>query len=170
MKGLCWIVAFAALASVLPAHAQNRATTPTLAPPTSSTTDPVILIYRVTGVRDDGAAARAGTATALHCTNLSEVAETLQILVRDFTGSLVSNVSRTLNSAQTFTAVTHIAAVFAEDITMSPGSIIDQGYAAIGSTTTSIVCSAMLVNAAATSPVGISLHMVRYNPSPGTLE
>jgi len=40
----------------------------------------------------------------------------------------------------------------------------------IASTTTFIFCSAMIVDAGASTPQGIALHLVRFNPMPGTTE
>jgi hypothetical protein len=171
MKSICWMLAAAAILSVLPAHAQDRASRSkqsTAGPP--SITSPIMLIYRVPGVSDDGSGDFVGNATSFHCTNLSDVAETLVIIVHKFDGTIASNLSFTVPSANTFTASTHNTSIFNEDSIMSSGTVINQGYAAIGASTTEFVCSAMIVDASASNPIGISLHMLRYNASTGTQE
>jgi hypothetical protein len=47
---------------------------------------------------------------------------------------------------------------------------MDQGTIAVGATTTEIVCTANMVNAASATPTGFDLHGIRYNPSPGSAE
>ena len=51
-------------------------------PVQAATTDPLRLIYRISGVTDSGSAPNSGTATAFHCTNFSTVTERIRFLVR----------------------------------------------------------------------------------------
>jgi hypothetical protein len=64
---------------------------------------------------------------------------------------------------------THGTAIFS-DFALAPGTAINQGSAVIQSTSVNVHCSGMIVDAAATVPQGIALHMVRLNPAPGTQE
>ena len=47
---------------------------------------------------------------------------------------------------------------------------INQGTAAIAATSINLICTAMTVDAASFSPVGISLRGIRFNPIPGSRE
>lgn len=170
MKRLSWTIAVAGLSFVLPAFAQALAQDRVTPPSKFSTLDPEKLIYRTSGVRDTGSAGNVGTATSFHCTNLSKVSEKLRIRVLNFNGGLISDLSFTIASAQTFTASTHGTAVFSEDSFMSTGKVINQGVAAIISTTVNMICSAMIVDAASATPNGFALHLVRFNALPGTME
>jgi hypothetical protein len=169
MKLARWIIAAAAIASILPANAQERATRGVLFPPTTSPTDPILLIYRASGVRDDGSGPSAGVATVFLCTNLSSANELLTVLVRNFDGTLLASSTVGIGSAQTYTMSTHGIVAFFSDQNLATG-LVDQGYVAIGSTTTEMTCSVLIVDAANSKPAGLPLHMVRYNPSPGTME
>jgi hypothetical protein len=160
------------IALVLPAQAQNRtrATAPSAAAP-AAVGDAEIVIYRFPGVLDDGGSANQGLATVFHCTNYSGVTETLRIVVRDFDNTLVGNVAVLIEHLVTKTLATHPTTVYIEDEVLLPvGVAVQQGTAAIAATSKDIVCTAMTVDAASASPVGISLHPVRFNPASGTQE
>src|SRR5215216_127602 len=146
MIALRWIIAVAAMAFVLPAHA--------------ATTDPIQIIYRTSGVIDSGSGPNLGVATSFHCTNLSGVTETVRIVVRESNGAVVGNVEVSLLSFHTVTFSTHLTILFS-DIVLQMGPVI-RGTAVVASTTTFIFCSAMIVDAAASTPIGISLHLVRF--------
>jgi hypothetical protein len=151
MKIAPWILATAALmTSLVPA------------PAPAATGDPVMLIYRASGYTDQGGAANTGIGTATHCTNHSAVSENLAIFVRQWTGVLVVNTLFTLPPLRTWTTVSHLMNSFVADTNLATGPI-DQGEVAIGSTTTSMDCSVMLMDAGSPGH-GVSLHLVRYNP------
>jgi hypothetical protein len=168
MKILGRIVAIAAIAFALPIHAADRTASPPL-PPTS-VGGPLALNYVVPGVFDNGGAFNAGVATLFHCTNTSTTSENVQIVVRTFDGTIVGNVTFSMASASTITSGTHQTALFTEDVTLSAGTTINQGQAFIFATSQFVFCSAMIVDAAATIPNGIALHMVRFGPLQGTQE
>jgi hypothetical protein len=159
MKLVRWLIAAVALMSFFP----------TL--PEAASGDPPFIIYRASGVFDDGSTNATGTATAIHCTNASSVSEDLLIVIRTFNGAVISSATQTytISSFRTWTIVTHATTTFEPDANLSSG-FITQGMVAIGSTTKDMFCSFMLVGAASTTPQGISLHPVRYNSSSGTQE
>ena len=128
------------------------------------------LIYRASGVRGTSGAPQTGTATSIHCTNTSTVNENLVIVVRNIDGTIISNSTFSVAPFWTFTASTHDTAVFVEGALLSPGVGINQGVVSIASTTLNMHCTAMILDAASATPVGIALHMVRFNPAPGTME
>ena len=165
MNVLGRIVAVTAIAFALPIHAADRA-----ASPPTSVGGPLALTYVVSGVFDNGGAFNAGVATSIHCTNTSTTSENIQIVVRTFDGTIVGNTTFAVASASTTTSSTHQTALFAEDVTLSPGTTINQGQAFIFTTSQFVFCSAMIVDAAASIPNGIALHMVRFGPLPGTQE
>ena len=168
MKLLSFVVAVAIISAILPAQAQDRAGRAQSAGAPLAITDPLKLIYRVSGVADNGGGANAGVATAFHCTNFSQVTETISFVVRNFDGTKKADQSFALASLATGTASTHITALFV-DGPLATG-LINQGSAQIQSTSLQVHCSAMIVDAAATVPQGIALHMVRINPASNSQE
>src|SRR3954471_6234960 len=89
-----WLVS-AALAIAVPA------------PASAGINDPEIIIYRFSGVIDNGGVANQGWATSFNCTNFSGVAETIRFATRASAGSLVSNVALTISHLSTLTVSTH---------------------------------------------------------------
>ena len=167
MKAIHWIIAAAALAFVQPAPVQ------------AAVGDPEIILYRFSGVTDDGLGDFNGVATALHCTNFSGVPERLRIVIRHRDSRLLQNVPFTVPHLATLTAATKAVVVF--DISpflftnLATGAV-PGGTAAIAATSASITCTAMIVNAGAlggicpTCLIGVSLQGIRFNPIPGAQE
>jgi hypothetical protein len=125
-------------------------------------------IYVGTGVRDDGGAADAGTATSFHCTNVSGATASLRFLVLNFNGTAVGNVTVFVGHGQTTTHSTHLTASYI-DGNLSTGPVI-QGGINIESDQSGVFCSAVTISASATFPDGVPLRLVRINPHPGTVE
>jgi hypothetical protein len=153
------------------AEAQDRAQLPT--PPSvqlNAVGGELINRYRISGVRDNGGAINTGVATSFHCTNWSTVSENIRIIVRNFDASVTSNNTFVVLSGRTHTASTHGTVAFNEDAFLSTGTVIEQGFALISSTSDRIVCSAMIVDAANASAIGVSLHTQRVNPFPNSQE
>jgi hypothetical protein len=159
MKLASSIFVLTTLAAILPAQAQSGAVT-----------DPLKIIYKASGLLDNGGASAAGVATSMHCTNFGNVDERVRFLVRQSNGAATSQTT-TVGAGQTVTASTHNTNIFGENITLTTGTSIRQGALAISSSsTTNVFCSAMIVDANSQVPVGIALHLVRFNPAPGTQE
>ena len=156
MKAIHWIIAALGLAFVLPA------------PANAAQTDPEVIIYRFPGVRETGGAAGTGVATVFHCTNFSGVTETLRIVIRGASGALLTNTPIGIVHLETRTISTKPTDLFS-GTSVDPG-VVAQGTAAIAATTTSFICTAMIVDAASFSPNGISLRGIRFNPAPGSQE
>ncbi len=153
MKLLAPLLGLAMLSAILPAQAQELQN-----------------IYRVSGIADSGGIAEAGVSTAIHCSNPRDETEKVRIIIRDFNGSNAANRDVQIPPRRTITAVTHDTVIFEEDAILAPGNIINQGSAQIQASSRFVHCSAMIVDAAADVPVGIALHMVRYNPANDTTE
>lgn len=158
-----------AIPLTLPAAAQDRATLGNDVAP-MATTDPEVMIYRVAGVVDSGGGPDFGTATAFMCYNNSRVTEKVRFRLINWIGVVISGKIMFIAPKGTRTAATHPTLALLEDLSLAPGVPITQGSAGIIATNKDIYCSAMIVNAGATIPSGIALHMVRFNPQPGTVE
>src|SRR5258708_2957109 len=128
------------------------------------------MIYTVPGVTDSGGASDTGVATTLHCLNIDAAIKQIQVVYRGSNGALVSAHTYNVNPKQDFTVSTHSTVVFGEDTTLATGTGVRSGSFAISATSPNFVCTAMVVDAAATVPNGIALHMMRRNPVAGSQE
>src|SRR5262245_57322413 len=125
MTAIHWIIAVVALAFV-----QQT-------PVSAAQTDPEIIIYRFPGVRDDGGAVFAGTATVFHCTNFSGVDEIIRWVTRDTAGGLLDNTSFGISHLRTITVGTHINRAY-WTVTLSTG-LTNQRTTAIPATSSDII-------------------------------
>jgi hypothetical protein len=157
MKAIQWIIAVAALTFVQPAQAAQ--------------TDPEVIIYRFPGVFDDGGVNNAGVATSFHCTNFSGVPENIRFVTRSVSGALLTNIAVPIAHLATLTASTHQTVLYDNELNalLATGQV-RQGTTAIAATTTSIICTAVTIDAASASPVGLALRGVRFSPIPGSQE
>jgi hypothetical protein len=154
MKAIHWIIGAAAFASVQPAQA--------------GVNSPEVIIYRVSGVRDDGGPSFTGVATVFHCTNFSGVDESIRIVIRNAAAAIVVNSgSGILPHLNTVTFMTHGNRAYG-GANLVTGVV--QGSAAIAATSVNVVCTAMTIDASLGNPVGVPLHMVRFNPIPASQE
>jgi hypothetical protein len=158
MKAIHSMIAALGLALVLPAAAD------------AATTDPEVLIYRFTGVRDNGSNVNMGVATSFHCTNISGVTETIRFVTRGPSGNLLTNVMFDIGHLATLTASTHNTAAYLDDIGSLNTGFVNQGTTAIAATSINIFCTAETIDASTAAPVGVARHGVRFNPMPGTQE
>jgi hypothetical protein len=126
-------------------------------------------IYIASGVRDTSEPPNIGVATSFLCTNVSGVPARVRYLVLGFSGNIVGNAQFSLTHGQTHTASTHDTVGFREDALLSPGHHIEGGVVNIESDQSGVFCSAMIVDATTTAPIGIPLHMTRVNADPGTV-
>jgi hypothetical protein len=165
-------LAVATLAAVMASpsvQAQPHNSPEGTAPNVARATGPLKAIYRVAGVTDSGQTTATGTATVFHCTNMSSADEVIRVQIRTSSGFLWRQEDIDIQPLRTWTISTHVTAVFFDNLFLNTG-ILDQGSAHISATHTNIYCSAMIVDAEATVPQGIALHLVRFNPHPGTQE
>jgi len=153
MKKLLAVFAAATLTAVLPAQA---------------TTFSLRTIYIASGVTDDGGPANTGMATTVLCTNASGKSTTLRIAFYDADGAIRGLSAVIIPHLRTYTLSTHVVAAFT-DQSASTGAIL-QGVLNVSTTESAVFCSAMIVDAAAALVDGVDLHMVRFNPHPGTVE
>jgi len=156
MKAIAWMTAVAALAA-LPA------------PASASTSDPELIVYRFTGVRDDTGAVNTGTATVFNCTNFSGVTENIRLVMRDGDGILMANVVVPVAHLSSTTVSTHATNAYLIEVALSTGSI-SGGTTAIAATSINVICTAMAIDASSLFPHGVALRGVRFNPIPGAQE
>jgi len=155
MKAIHWISAAAGFAFFQPAQAAE--------------TDPEVIIYRFPGVRDDGGADNVGVATVFHCTNFSGVQENLRFVTRSPGGTLKTNLPLLIGHLLTRTIATHFNLAYGIDLNLATG-VLSSGTTAIAATSTSIICTAMTIDAANPKPDGVALRAIRFNPVPGSQE
>ena len=159
MKAVQWMAALAAVSLSLPGPAWAGAN------------DPEVIIYRFTGVRDDGGGMGIGLITVFDCTNFSGTSESLRFVTRDGNTVLKSNVPVPgVTHLQTVAVVTHDPANFFSQVNLNTG-LVKQGTTAIAATSTSIICGARLFDATGSNPSGgYPLRGIRFNPIPGSQE
>jgi len=108
--------------------------------------------------------------TVVNCFSFSPVQESLQLIFRDDTGTLVMNTSANINQFQTVTLVTRPTNVYGigDQVLIATGPLV--GVLGMTATSQNIVCTAHIVDAGATVPNGMELHGTRFNPISGTQE
>jgi hypothetical protein len=110
----------------------------------------------------------AGTATVIHCTSFSGAEEMVRLTIRNWDNALLVQTSYSIGVQRTATASTHFTAFFSEDLSLfSTATVVDQGYIAVHATSTNILCSAQVVDAASATPNGWALPRVRFNNMSG---
>jgi hypothetical protein len=138
------------------------------ATPSPSTTFPSLTtIYVASGVFDDGGADNTGTATSVHCSNVSGQTATIRALVLSNSGVVEGAFTLGIPHGVTQTFSTHFT-TFVSEVNLQTG-IVAQGVLNVEATQSAIFCSAMIASAA-TPQNGVALHMVRVNGHPGTIE
>ena len=128
-------------------------------------------LYIIPGIHDDGSGvAETGVATSIHCYNYGNIAEGIRIIVRDRDAQVLADESFAIQPRNVRTVSTKFTAAFREDLQFELSEAVNQGTALVRATGVDIVCTAMIVDAAAPNPVGIALHGVRFNPRENTQE
>jgi len=120
-------------------------------------------------VRDSGGAGNTGIATVFLCTNFSGTTENVRLVTRGDSGDLLTNKTSTINHLATFTASTKSPVAYLINVNLATG-FVQQGTTAIAATSANVVCTAMTIDAANTTPVGVALHGIRFSPVPGSQE
>jgi hypothetical protein len=142
-----------------------------IASPARATTFPSLTtIYVGSGVTDSGGAADTGTATAVHCSNVSGQTALMRFLVLNAAGNSEADVTLPIGLPHggTVTLATHGIAYFSE-VNLATGAVNPQGMLIVESTQSGVFCSAMVVDAA--GPVGgVAITLVRLNPHPGSVQ
>jgi hypothetical protein len=138
-------------------------------PAAAAVNDPMQLLYFISGIRDSGGAAQTGVGTAVHCSNWSGATQRIQYVFFQFNGTVATNNTADIAHAGTITTVTKLMAVYPADLSVNTGAV--RGMVAILATHKDLVCTAMVVDAAASTPTfAVTLHGVRYNRIASTEE
>jgi hypothetical protein len=145
-----------------------------LAQPAAATTFPALTtIYVATGVKDTGGVSNAGAATAIQCSNVSGVTTSIRFLLLDASGAVIAfNTAENVAHGATVERSTHSTVAYTNETFLlgSAGATISSGVLNIESTQSGVFCTAAIIDAAAAVPDGVSLHLVRINPHPGSVE
>ena len=140
------------------------------APASAGLNDPEIIVYRFTGVRDDGGAQGVGIAAAFECTNFSGANENLRFVTRDAFAVLKSNVVQFIGHLGTVTMTTHNV----NGITVTAGlgtGAVGMGSTAVAATSPNVLCGARTIDATGNNPFNsIPLPKIRFNSAPGSEE
>ena len=137
--------------------------------PAFADSGPQQVLYIFPGATDSGSAADTGVATVFHCFSFSPVQETVQMVVRNFNGTILKNTTLAITQFQTLTVVTHATNLYPMTSELLTGEL-DHGVLGISATSSNIVCTAQIIDASATVPNGIDLHGTRFNPISGSQE
>jgi hypothetical protein len=139
---------------------------------TKAVGDPLQVIYRVTGIFDNGGGTNSGSASILNCTNYNNSgSEEVRVITRQWNGSLLDDRTEIIPAKDTRTFATHLPDAYGIDFVLTPGVLINQGsWVVSASRITNVFCTAQVVDAFAINAIGYSLNMVRFNPVPNTEE
>ena len=73
--------------------------------------------------------------------------------------------------AQTIAVSTHLTVAYANEATvLIPGTPLNTGVVNIELLQSAVFCTAAIIDAAAANPDGVTPHIIRVNPDPGTVE
>lgn len=140
-----------------------------LAQPVAAVTFPSLTtIYVGSGVVDSGGSANLGTATGVHCSNVSGQSASMRWQFINGEGIVINSITTTLAHGQTETVATHAVEYFSGELLLNQGGFTD-GVVNVESTESGVFCSAYIVSAAVPAS-GMALHFVRVNAHPGTTE
>ena len=142
-----------------------------IAPPAAATTFPSPrIIYFVSGITDSGDGSASGVATTITCTNFSGASAHIVFSVRSKTGAIAASKPATIGNLTTVVTSTHNTNLWTEDFLLHPGVGNEHGSLLIYSNQSAVFCSATIASAGASLPESNSLHLVRFNAHPGTVE
>ena len=141
------------------------------APAWAGLNDPEVIIYRFPGLKDDGGADNVGVATVFNCTNFSGAFENIRFVGRNEVGGLLNNTLVQFFAHLASLAVTsHVVAAYSGFVPKLNTQAVSSGTVAIAATSTNIICTAMIIDAANPKPVGVALRGIRFSPVPGSEE
>jgi hypothetical protein len=140
---------------------------------TATTFPSFTTIYVITGIKDSGGADNTGAATAVQCSNVSGVTTTIRYLTLSASGTVLGTVTRN-NVAHGETVENSTKGTFAynnEGLDLIPDmASISAGVLNIESLQSGVFCTAAIIDASNVVPIGVSPHIIRVNPHPGSVE
>ena len=143
-----------------------------VAAPVWATTFPSLTtIYIVPGVVDSGDANNVGVATAFQCSNVSGVTTEIRFLVLSETGAVLGSVTvASVLHGATIQVSTHFTNPYINETALITGTVLNTGVVNIESLQSAVFCTAAIIDAAAVNPDGVTPHIIRVNPNPGSVE
>jgi hypothetical protein len=108
-------------------------------------------------------------ATTVPCSNLSDQTATLRWSFIKDDGTSAGSRTLIVTRGRTEVVSTESGVPFYADDTV-PSADNFQGRVVVYSTQSRVFCSAHIAQPNTLPPVGIALHMVRFNPEPGAVE
>lgn len=133
----------------------------------AAASDPMKILYRVSGLKDSGGAANEGLASVIVCTSFSQTPENIRVGVYGHTGTVLTNSTYGISARQTGAFSTRANTSYTGNVlSVSPFPF---GFAVVSASTTNLHCSASIINAGVLGQ-GYGLHMTRFNPHPGSVE
>ena len=108
-------------------------------------------------------------ATVFFCTNFSGVLENIRFVTRKTNGDIATNVAFSMAHLTTRTVPTHPTLAYSDSANNLNTGVVE-GTTAIAATSINIICTAMTIDAAAATPVGVALRGIRFSPVPGSQE
>jgi hypothetical protein len=161
------LIAYAAVSAlaIVAVAAGTQTLTRAATPSPSTTFASLTTIYVVSGVIDGGGPSGSGTASTIHCSNVSGQSAQVRVLALNTVGGVEGSSTQTVPHGGTQAFSTHATNII--DFPLETGNF--QGVFNVESTESAVFCSAMTVDAATPSQ-GFALHMVRVNGHPGTVE
>ena len=139
----------------------------------NAVTDPVLPLYRISGVYEDlrPAGNPGEVSTGFFCSSSSAVQEKLLIYIYNEDGTLVAAKTYILEPGQSGIFTTKRVGIFQNEIVIPLGVPVLGGKARISGTSTNMNCGAAQIPGNTASYVaGVGLHVVRFNPYPGSQE
>jgi hypothetical protein len=114
-----------------------------------------------------------GYATAVQCSNVSGVTTDIRFLLLSNNGGVIAfNTAFNVPHGGTVERATHGVAAYESEVRLlgDGGAFINSTVLNIESLQSGVFCTAAIIDAATVRPDGHSLHLVRINPHPGTVE
>ena len=127
-------------------------------------------IYRFTGVADNAGGDFTGFTTVFHCTNSTPQRQTVRFTFWDYNNAILAQPSYNFGPLRTYSIATKDVISFQLDAVVSISSNINQGAVYIAATNGNIHCTAQIIDAAASTPLGVSLNGARLNSVIGIQE
>jgi hypothetical protein len=143
-----------------------------LATPALATTFPSLTtIYIIAGVKNSSGGSDTGTATAIQCSNVSGVTTSIRFLVLGAGGNVLNAVTANgVPHGATIERSTHLTAAYNNEVALITGTGLSAGVINIESLESGVFCTAAIIDASLENPLGVTPHIVRINPHPGSVE
>jgi hypothetical protein len=123
------------------------------------------------GIANSSGGANTGYATTARCTNWTGATIQIRHVVRHPNGTVAGVQTYNVPGLDTLTASTHGTVFFDnESLDVAPGITVNEGAWQILSTNPNVTCTMTVLDASVDLPSGFPVHLVRFNPIPGSVE